>query len=265
MAQLLLSPETGGKNMIKGLYVAASGSLAIERQMATIANNLANVDTSGFKRDFPVFQSIPPRKEETSLSDQSLPNPLTFTFAGKNVTDYSQGPLISTGNPNDVALEGPGFFTVQSGNEFRYTRHLSLVVNENGDLLTTHGEKVIGVFGGKYRPIENLGEGPLTIGPDGSISQNGGVVGQLRIVDFPKPYPLEKVGYDMFRAKGQAQPVEAKNTTVHQGMVEKPNVSAIREMTQMITALRGYEAYQKVITSLDDLTGRAVNDLGRIG
>ncbi len=251
--------------MMKGIFTAASGSLAIERQMANISNNLANIDTDGFKRDFPVFQSVAPKEGNGIRSDTSLPNPLTFTLVSKNVTDFTQGPLINTGNSMDVALEGPGFFTIQSGNEFRYTRRLSLVITEEGKLLTKNGDKVIGIYGEKNRPIENLGEGKLTVGSDGTLSQDGGVVGQLRIVDFQKPYPFEKIGYDQYRLLGQARPLEVKNTLVHQGMVEKSNVNPIREMTQMISALRGYEAYQKVITSLDDLAGRAVNDLGRVG
>ncbi len=249
--------------MIKGIYVAASGSLAIERQMANIANNLANIDTSGFKKDFPVFQAIVPKESDARFP--SLPDPLTFAIAAKNVTDYTQGPLVATGNQMDVALEGPGFFTIQVGNEFRYTRRLSLTVTKDGRLLTQNGDKVVGVYGQKDRPIENLGESPLSIGPDGSLSQDGGVVGQLKLVDFPKPYALKKIGYDTYRLAQQVQTTTPKNTTVHQGMVEKSNVNPVREMTQMITALRGYEAYQKVIASLDDLTGRAVNDLGRIG
>ena len=121
------------------------------------------------------------------------------------------------------------------------------------------------MIGQNNRPIENLTEAPLEIGSDGGLSQEGNLVGQLKVVDFPKPYPMEKIGYGMYRLTQQIPPIETKNTVVHQGMVEKPNVSPVREMTQMIVALRGYEAYQKVITSMDDLAGKAVNDLGRVG
>ncbi len=250
--------------MMKGIYVATSGALAIERQMANIANNLANIDSTGFKKDVPVFKSIPAKETEPApTGETTLPNPLTYTAIAQNKPDFSQGPLITTGNPMQVALEGPGFIAVQTGNnEFRYTRTLSLIVTPDGKLMTKEGERVIGE---NKRPIENLDETPLTIGPDGGISQNGGVVGQLQVVNFPKPYPLAKVGYGMYRLTQRVTPNKVKNTVVHQGMVEKPNVSPVREMTQMITALRGYEAYQRVITSMDDLTGKAINDLGRVG
>lgn len=250
--------------MMKGIYVATSGALAIERQMANIANNLANIDSTGFKKDVPVFKAVPAKETEPAPTGEiTLPNPLTYTAIVQNKPDFSQGPLIPTGNPMQVALEGPGFITVQTeNNELRYTRALSLVVTPDGKLMTRGGERVIGE---NKRPIENLDETPLLIGPDGGISQNGGVVGQLQVVDFSKPYPLEKVGYGMYRLTQRVTPNKVKNTVVHQGMVEKPNVSPVREMTQMITALRGYEAYQRIITSMDDLTGKAINDLGRVG
>ncbi len=250
--------------MMKGIYVATSGALAIQRQMANIANNLANIDTSGYKKNIPVFTSISAKQVASTVGGSStLPNPLTYTAIAQNKPDFTQGPLVRTGDPMQVALEGPGFFTIQTmNNEIRYTRTLNLVVTRDGRLLTKGGERVIGQ---NNRPIENLTEAPLEIGPDGGLSQEGNLVGQLKMVDFPKPYPLEKVGYGMYRLTQQVAPTKVKNTVVHQGMVEKPNVSPVREMTQMIVALRGYEAYQKVITSMDDLAGKAVNDLGRVG
>ncbi len=250
--------------MMKGIYVATSGALAIQRQMDNIANNLANIDTSGYKKSVPVFTSIPATQAKKGLKGASpLPNPLVYTAIVQNRPNFSQGPLVRTGNPMQVALEGPGFFMVQTGNnEFRYARTLDLTVTRDGKLLTKDGEKIIGE---NKRPIENLTEGPLEIGRDGTVSQDGVRVGQLQVVNFPKPYPLEKVGNGMYRLTQQIVPSKPKNTAVYQGMVEKPNVSPVREMTQMIVALRGYEAYQKVITSMDDLTGKAVNDLGRIG
>jgi flagellar basal-body rod protein FlgG len=247
--------------MMKGIYVAAPGSLAIERQMDNITNNLANANSAGFKKNTPVFQSLPLEKGNAS-SGTGLPNPLTFTYVSKNPTDYSQGPLVKTGNKMDVALEGPGFFEIQHGTERRYARTLSLVVTPSGDLQTRNGAKIIGV---NKRPIQNLMEGELHISPDGAISQDGNEVGRLKVVDFPTPYPLRKIGSSMYSPLGRIIPKEAKNTSVLQGMVEKPNVSVVREMTQMINAIRGYEAYQKVITSMDSLAGKAVNDLGRIG
>jgi flagellar basal-body rod protein FlgG len=248
--------------MMKGIYVAASGSLAIERQMDNITNNLANANSAGFKKDIAVFQSLPLEKRNPS-SGTGLPNPLTFTYVAKSPTDYAQGALVKTGNKMDVALEGPGFFAIQDGTERRYVRTLSLSVTPAGDLQTKNGAKIIDVS--NNRPVQNLSEGELHISPDGTISQDGNAVGRLKVVDFPTPYPLRKIGGSMYSPLGRITPKEAKNTSVLQGMVEKPNVSVVREMTQMINAVRGYEAYQKVITSMDSLAGKAVNDLGRIG
>ena len=251
--------------MSGSIYLAASGAVLQQLKLEILANNVANVNTSGYKEDLPVFRlyNDTPTDQNTDNNNQTNPlkqeiSPYTPPFAVR--TNFSAGSIRSTGNPLDLALNGDGFFTVQTAEGVRYTRQGNFCLNENGVLVTQNGDPVMG------QGAEIIIDGrEITVGSDGTIEVDGNIVDQLRLVHFDDLKQLKKVGHTMFEpADGLKSDIElnADDTTVNQGFIELSNVNAIRAMTDMIEALRVSEAYQKVIHSADDATSKVINDVG---
>lgn len=254
------------------MYMAASAALAYEKRLEVVANNLANVNTAGFKRDDVAFQAF-----ITSENGESLPvippypQPLqasSFWVAYQSRTDHSPGPLRATGNPLDLAINGKGFFTVESPEGTVYTRRGNFTLSPEGVLVTQEGWPVQAA-GGEIR-LDGRSGGPagpaLSIGEDGLVQVNGRDVGRLQIAEFAEPQTLVKIGQGYFKASspdGAFQ--EAGDARVAQGFLEMSNVQAVQMMTEMIEILRGYESYQRVIRSIDETTARSINEVGRSG
>jgi len=252
-----------------GVYAVVSGSAAAMARMDVIANNVANSHTTGFKGDEPVFtlnDFSPPQfagePRDAVIGQRAILQPLLVEVAGVE-TDFSQGALRETGNPLDVAIQGPGFFVVGGRDGFAYTRRGDFALNADGELVTNTGALVIGKSG----PI-SLGAGKVVIDEEGNVSLDGQHVDTLRIVDFPGPGRLVKSDGTMFRsvqAGDEGTKVDAPR--VHQGFLEESNVSVVQELVNMIETSRAYEAYQRVVSSFLGERGifsRAVNDVGRV-
>jgi flagellar basal-body rod protein FlgF len=280
--------------MSKGLWPAVSGSIAQSERLDTVANNLANADTNGFKRDQVTFKAVMasavdaamkeeiPRKPYTEKDFHKLDGTQTAYVAIEGTyTDHSQGRARLTGNPLDVALEGKGFLEVLGPQGVRYTRHGSLKLSSEGMLVTTEGFPVLSpgggpeAEGGKPVPREELlarairldagKAGKVTITTDGKIYQDRQQVGELSVVEFVDNKLLAKEGSSLFRndlAANLSQ--EDRSTTLHQGMVETSNVNSVAEMVDLLKASRLFEANEKVVKTYGDLEGRAVNDLGKL-
>lgn len=252
--------------MSGSMYLAASGAILQQLKLEILANNVANINTPGYKADLPIFrlqdaqqETIADKKERTNSQRQKI-IPYTPPFGIR--TDFSSGSIKSTGNVFDFALNGDGFFAVQSENGPRYTRQGNFKINEEGILVTQNGDRVLGQ-GGEI----SIEAGPVTVGTDGTIEAGGEFVDQLRIVRFDDYKQLKKVGSTMFEpADGFGPEIEldADNTSVNQGFIELSNVSPIRSMTDMIEAMRISQAYQKVIQSVDEITSKTVNEVGTI-
>ena len=249
--------------MSGGIYMSAAGAMAYEKRMQVISNNLANINTSGFKKDKGHFQiidspdSIKEDLEKKSISTGKQQPPLWLQFETK--TDFSAGPLKHTGNPLDLALEGDGFFCIKTEQGTQYTRNGNFSLDQDGMLVTMDGLPVLGEGG----PINIEGD-TFTVGVKGNISVDGNLVDTIKIVGFEKPDALEKTENSLF-AIADKNEVESKaeNTGVSQGFIELSNVNAIRMMTEMIEVLRGYESYQKAIKTADEANAKAINDVGR--
>jgi len=248
MVQDLLPDRNGrGIEMVKGIYTSASGMLARELAQEVLANNIANVETAGFKRDRIYFQ-------------KALDGLTSAESALRVVTDYREGPLIRTDNPLDLAIQGRGFFAVETPGGVRYTRNGHFSVNEEGVLVTADGYPVLGEEG----PIElDLSEGPLSIGEDGTIKVGNSIVDRLRIEDFEDLKALAKEGAGLFRAQVEGRPAE--EFRVRQGFLEGANVSPVGEMVRMLANYRAYEAGQRAILAQDETLRKAVNEVGRVG
>ena len=242
--------------MNSGLYAALTGNLTAMRKLDVVSNNLANANTTGFKQDRLAFQS---------LLANTAPAPAGLTDAPvmaseRFYTDFSQGPLKQTDNSLDVAIEGDGFFVVQTANGPAYTRQGNFSRNAAGRLINADGLEVQGAGG----PI-TINGGTVDINARGEINVDGVRIGALQIVDFPKPYVLQKIGSSLFMpADPQAAPQPAANARISQGFIENSNVSVVREMVQLIEASRYFETCQRVVQSYDNIASKAANDLGRI-
>lgn len=248
------------------MYLAASGAILQQLKLEILANNVANINTPGYKADLPIFrlqdipeESIAEKSKQTNSKRQTI-IPYTPPFGIR--TDFSSGSIKSTGNTLDFALNGDGFFAIQSENDTRYTRQGNFRINEEGILVTQNGDPVLGQ-GGEI----SIETGPVTVGLDGTIEVDGEIVDQLKIVRFDDFKQLKKVGNTMFEPADGFGPeieLESENTTVNQGFIELSNVSPIRSMTDMIEAMRVSEAYQKVIQSVDESTSKVINEVGAI-
>ena len=236
--------------MITGLYTAASGMVAYQTKLDTLANNLANVETSGFKADI-----LPIESSVSSTTDVAQAGQSGVVYVGQPRLDPTPGPLRTTSNPLDLALVGPGLFVVETPQGERYTRAGQFTRDAQGFLATADGHRVLGTGG----PVTVPDTG-LQVAEDGTIT--GG--GRLRIVAGPDAPGLVKEGLNLYApAEGAPAPGELTTPRVLQGQFEASNVSPVLAMVEMLATLRSYEAYQKTMQSLDGTLAQT-NELGRV-
>jgi len=237
------------------ILVALSRQVALRRQMDVIANNLANVETGGFKASDILFEEhMMPVAEATS----ALPadHDVSFVIDTATLTDYSPGPNQQTGNPLDVAIDGEGWFAIETAAGERYTRNGGFLLDPEGNLVTVNGDKVLGDGG----PITfDESDGAISIAPDGTISTEAGDKGRLRVVAFADENALESVGSNLYAA--DEQPQDAENARVRQGMLEGSNVRPIVEITRMIEVTRAYTSMSSMLQNIDDMRRDAIGVL----
>ncbi len=256
--------------MVRGLYTAATGALVAQAQADVTANNLANVNTTGFKRtllqvqssrpmDVYLLQNQPSDSSPTGAPSSSYVGPLgTGAQVGDTPAVFEQGTLKNTGNSLDLALQGNGFFTIQTPAGIRYTRDGQFALDSQGFLTTLDGNRVLGRNG----PVQ-LAQGALSVDENGNITQRAGVVDTLRIVQFGNLTAVRPEGDNQFADTGAGRPALDANTTVHQGYLEGSNANVVRSMVDLITAQRWFEANQKVIQTQDTANGYAIANVGR--
>ena len=255
--------------MSGSIYMAATGALASEKRLQIISNNLANVNTAGFKKDCGRFRAF---NLTAAAENQQLPvngvrsDAPAFWMQFSSYTDFSSGELRKTGNPYDLALNGRGFFCVQSPDGIQYTRRGNFTISADEKLVTQEGWPVLGSSGEiqvkMKSPSDDMRE--FTISEDGYLTVDGSQIDRIRIIDFPKADGLEKVGHNYYRAANPyAHEETLENVSVHQGFIEHSNVDVIQAMTEMIEVLRGYESYNKIMRSMDDMNGRLINEVGK--
>lgn len=245
--------------MNSGMFAAVSGNLAAMRRMDMISNNLANVNTAGFKKDKMSFEGLlassttPPSVPQGTTADPIMQKENMYI-------DYSAGPVSQTGNTLDLALDGDGFFAVNTPNGVAYTRQGSFRMSADGTLVTADGYPVQAQGGGEI----HLKGSRIEITANGAITVDGSVAGNLSVVDFEKPYSMEKKGNTLMVPTDPQAQTKTSTAQVRQGHLEGSNVETMYEMAQMIETNRYFEACQKVIRGYDDVAAKAVNDLGRL-
>ncbi len=277
---------------MRELWVPLSGAIAQQRNVETIANNVANANTPGFKRDQVVFKEYLTAIEKGEQSGNSLPEsewkPEDF-YHSQNAEDayvkidgtytaHEQGQLTPTGNHFDNALNGPGFFEVLTPNGIRYSRRGSFSINSEGKLVSDQGFPILSKSAaptigadGKFTlsaPPESrtiqIGNNKLTVSLNGEVFSGANKVADLAITEFNDLHGLKKEGNSLFINPDQQNiKVGDLKTSVHQGFVEQSNVNAVTEMSSLINANRNFETIQRVIKTYDSMSGKAVNEIGK--
>jgi flagellar basal-body rod protein FlgF len=260
--------------MMNSIYTPLSGSIAQEKVMDIIANNLANMNTVGFKEEsvtFKLLNSEPEKnyKEPLPPGNYKLPFEDLVNFPSNDVSyvgisgvhrNLSQGSPITTHNPLDLMIEGDGYLQVMTKEGVRFTRNGSLTLNDQGILVDGLGHPILGEKGNisirsKDFQINHLGE----------IYQNGQYTDKLLVSQFQDPSLLERVGYNHFHYSGPQDGVQGVDfPKIKQGFLEGSNVNAMKNLTQMIIAHRSFEAYQKAIKNHDSMMEKSSNSIGEL-
>jgi flagellar basal-body rod protein FlgF len=230
-------------------YIALSRQMVLDRQMDVIAHNIANATTTGFKASAPLLEPVP--------IDAGERQHLDYVQDVGMVRDLSPGPITTTGNPFDLAIQGAGYLAVQTAAGVRYTRSGQLHVSDAGDLATAAGDPVLD-DGGTPLTIP-LDAGPIAIAADGTVSTPTGVVGRLDLATFADEQRLVPVGDDLYRTGQVALP--ATEARVVQGALEGSNVRPIVEMVEMMATVRAYEGTQRLLDTEHDLHQQAIQHM----
>lgn len=245
--------------MDSGLYAACAGLMARTQQLDTIASNLANASSAGFRGQKNIFGTV--LAEAQHHGSLSALNQATNSYGILSGTklDQAQGAITHTGNQLDVALEGPGYFKVQTANGVAYTRNGSFQVSATGQLLTATGDSVLGTSG----PISVAG-GAITISPDGTLTSGGAISGKLAVVNFKPPTDPVSRGNGYYTAPAD-QEQTVPGTTVRQASLENSNTSTVDGVVELITAQRSAETMRHVLSMLDaEMDKTAAQDLPRV-
>lgn len=260
--------------MLKAIYSPTSGALAQEKVLEIIANNLANVNTVGFKGDSVTFKLLEPEPEKNYKSplppaNYKISMDDVFPLKGNDIAyvgiagvhrDETQGPAMQTGNDTDMMIEGEGLFAVNTPDGVRYTRNGQLSVGPDGVLMTNAGFPIVGEKGSIV-----LKAGKFEVNHRGEVYQNNQLVDRLQLYSFEDSTALERTGFNLWHYSGPDDGRELmQDPAVRQGFLEGSNVNAIKSLTSMIIAHRSYEAYQKAVSNYDKMMEISNNQLGSV-
>ena len=252
--------------MQNALLVGLSRQTTLERQLQVIANNIANVNTTGYKADQSLFEEF---LSSGAHEDNFIGKDRKVSYVQDRGTyhDFSQGALQQTANPLDLAIDGNAFLAVQSTDGERYTRDGNLQINGQGQLTTVGGDVVLGNAGPiVFQPTDH----DINISPDGTITvveanaRADTIRGKLRLVSFTDAQSLLKQGNNLYTASNGAAPQADLKATVKQGYIEKSNVNAVAEMGRMIEVSRTYTQIANILQQQSDLHKNAINQLAEI-
>ena len=271
---------------IKGIFTALSGALAQSTKIDTIANNIANVNTTGFKKDQQTFSEYLTalEKQPEVIQVPRVPASIEsfydmnggdkgFVDASGTYTNFEQGSLRHTGGKLDVAIDGAGFFEVNTPSGVRLTRAGNFTIDGNGQLVTKDGHAVLleGVEGDsatdlEQRSVRFTGLSQVYISDGGEVFEGEKNLGKLSLVNVNNPESLQKVGSNYFGFKSNMAPeiVSVKVPSLKQGFTEGSNVNIVAEMTDMIMAQRVFEGTQKAISAYDGMSDKLINVVGNV-
>ncbi len=242
--------------MIKGLYRSGSAMIPRIRQQETIANNLANASTPGYKKDSVFTQELTraQAKHYPRRTDWETP------MINQVYTDLAQGSLDKTGNELDLAIEGQGFFQIEGEDGSReLTRAGNFEVDQAGYIINSEGKRLLSEGG----PINVAGNSAVTVSEAGQVEVDGDIVSTIQVVQVEDPTQLQKVGKNDFILPDGVEPVPAQNYFVRQGYLENANVDVVKHMVEMIIAFREYEASANALKTQDQSLEQLINNVGR--
>lgn len=249
--------------MIRGLYTAGTGMLTQNKKMDVITNNIANLETAGFKQDKLLSRSFEDMLI-TRINDPGIVlqerevGPLnTGTHIDQVITDFTIGPLEETNLSTDLALVGDGFFVVNTPDGEMYTRNSAFQLDENMRIVNSDGYALQGDNGDI-----TLTSDDFVVDSMGNVINEGNIISTIRVVNFENLDAIRKTGNNLYDSMGEA--AIDSNATIRQGFREASNVDLIEQIVDMIEVSKTFESNQKVIQTLDDTLGKAVNDIGRI-
>ncbi|WP_246018363.1 flagellar basal-body rod protein FlgF [Pelagibacterium montanilacus] len=236
--------------------IGLSRQMALQRQLDVLANNMANINSTGFKAEAIMFEEFQ-MDRAADHTFQGPDQPISYVRDWATMHDLSAGAVTNTGNPLDVALTGEGFLRVDTPEGERWTRNGALALSAEGVLVTQNGDPVLSGNGEEIRfgPQET----DITITADGEISSSAGAKGVLGLVEFANPQALERVGDTLFAG---GEPIDAENTRVIQGALERSNVSGVSEMTEMMRVTRAYTSLADLMNKQDEMRRSAIQRLG---
>lgn len=243
--------------MDNAMYVALSRQMTLQRELNIVANNIANVDTTGFKVEGTMVKTDP----STGAKMVDGPPSLKFVIDDGVTRDFSQGALRQTDGAFDLGIEGQGFFRIQTATGEQFTRDGRFTLSPDGKLTTQAGDAVQGE-GGDI--VIDPTQGPVAIAADGTVSQGANKVGKIAVVTFEDLSSLSKTGDNQFRNTSNLQPQPASAARVHQGMLEGSNVNSVLQITRLIEISRAYESMARTIENSAELSRRSVERLGRV-
>tara|TARA_R110002110_G_scaffold3104_22_gene16001 strand:- start:2119 stop:2925 length:807 start_codon:yes stop_codon:yes gene_type:complete len=243
-----------GTGMENALLIGLSRQMAMTRDMATIANNLANMNTTAYKSESMLFEQYLMKDASENSPDETI----SFVQDVGQHRNTNDGTLQTTANPLDVAITGEGFFRVQTDAGIRYTRNGHFNLDTDGQLVTTAGDPVLSDAGAPISFAND--ENNISIARDGTVSTDQGQRGRLALVTFGNLQDMTTVGNSLLTT-GQAE-LPAEDTRLVQGALEGSNVQPIVEMTNMIDVMRSYASAQKLIDQADQMRRQAIQELG---
>ncbi len=251
---------SGDGTMENAVLVGLSRQVALSRELETIANNVANVGTTGFKAHQLRFEEF---LSPTASADAQIrgDRQVSYVIDKNSGIDFSQGPLQRTDNPLDIAVSGNALLAVQTGAGERYTRNGALQVNTRGELVTSDGYRVLGDGG----PITfSDTETGLAIGRDGTVSSSAGQKGKLRLMFVADPRQLENAGLNLYTSASPLRPATAAEARVESGAIEQSNVKPVIEMSRLIEVNRAYTSVSQMLQRNDELTRTAIQQLSAV-
>ncbi len=238
--------------------IGLSKQMALQHQMDVVANNMANIETAGFKGEHLVFEEyIMPQAEVSGMTGQD--QQLAYVYDARMFREFTEGSFTPTGNPLDVAINGKGWFVIETQGGERYTRNGHFKLNASGELVTGSGQRVLGDGGPITFSAEDI---KISISKDGTISSSEGEKGQLRIVAFADENQLKKAGGNLFSS--ETAPIATEKFRLAQGVIERSNVKPVVEMTRMIEVMRSYTSTARLLQTLGELQRRAIERLGEV-
>lgn len=244
--------------MENSIYLALSRQLVQRTNMNVIANNIANMNTSGYRAQNLMFEEYLFDQKSKNVDPRASGDDLSFVYSRSMYENTAPGSLRYSANPLDAALEGPGFFGMIGPNEeVMYSRGGEFQIDGNGTLLNAAGFQVADAGGA---PITiPAGSSEIKIDRNGFISNQDGQIGQIMVIEFDDVQVLEATGNNLYRSPVEGNPAE--NTRVMQGQVEGSNVQPVVEMTRMIETLRSYQSTQNVLRTENERLRGAIRTL----